>query len=103
MKDEGKSLILQKNNDQTIGTVSLLPSIQENESVIDVLPNVFSLRIPPIHKSRWENTVLYLETELEDNESLYYHFGFKIIDMMLPSDNCTGIEQTMWLTVHAPK
>jgi len=181
VKDDGRGEIrhtasgttLQNNNDRIVGAVSLLPSSQENDSIIDVLSNALSLGIPPMHKSRWKklygpisaqrldytdilkkkqkhimlqtlkhpkfiyvqqigvltefqgkgvgkkllnmviqiaeslgDTALYLETESEENESLYKHFGFKTIetiDMVVPGDNHTDAKQTMWLMVRAPK
>mmetsp|Transcript_27810 Transcript_27810/g.55690 ORF Transcript_27810/g.55690 Transcript_27810/m.55690 type:complete len:259 (+) Transcript_27810:72-848(+) len=51
------------------------------------------------------NTALYLETESEENESLYIHFGFKTVEKLelsVPGDTSKDAVQTMWLMVRPP-
>jgi len=51
------------------------------------------------------NTALYLETESEENESLYIHFGFKTVEKLelsVPGDTSKDAVQPMWLMVRPP-
>mmetsp|Transcript_22845 Transcript_22845/g.40746 ORF Transcript_22845/g.40746 Transcript_22845/m.40746 type:complete len:258 (+) Transcript_22845:1-774(+) len=51
------------------------------------------------------NASIYLETESENNESLYKHFGFQTLEVMtlrVPGDDSSTANCTMWLMRKTP-